>query len=118
MSRAARKVDRDEQLDLIFHALADRTRRGVLSMLQAGPAKITDLAAPFELSLPAVSKHIRVLEEARLIERTIDGRVHQCALAATPLHDVEKWIGTYRDFWEQSLDSLANYAARDRKRKR
>ena len=87
-------------------------------MLSSGPAKITELAAPFDLSLPAVSKHIRVLEKAELVERTVDGRVHRCSLAAAPLQEVERWLEDYRTFWEQSLDSLARYVEGNRRRKR
>ena len=70
---------------------------------------VTELAEPFALSLPAVSRHIRVLERARLIRRTVDGRVHQCALSAQPLRDADAWIAQYRHFWETNLDSFARY---------
>jgi len=80
-----------------------------LKRLASGPAKITELAAPFDMSLPAVSKHVRVLERAGLIERTIDGRVHECALSAEPMRDVAEWVARYRMFWEGTLDSLADY---------
>jgi DNA-binding transcriptional ArsR family regulator len=118
MSRAARKQS-DDDLDRVFHALADRTRRRVLAALAQGPAMITEIAAPFDLTLPAVSKHIRVLERARLVERTVDGRVHRCSLAAEPLRQVERWLSDRRTFWEQSLASLARYAEdEERSRKR
>jgi DNA-binding transcriptional ArsR family regulator len=70
---------------------------------------ITELAAPFRLSLPAVSRHIRVLERARLVKRTVDGRVHRCALRTEPLQQAERWILHYRHFWEGALDSLTRY---------
>jgi DNA-binding transcriptional ArsR family regulator len=107
MSRAS-----DDQLDLIFHALSDRTRRKMLRTLAKHPAMITELAEPFSISLPAVSKHLRVLESAGLVERRVDGRIHQCSLAAGPLQKIERWLHVYRNFWEGSLDSLARYAER------
>jgi DNA-binding transcriptional ArsR family regulator len=100
----------DARLDRVFRALGDRTRRALLARLAHGPAMITELAAPFRLSLPAVSRHIRVLERARLVKRTVDGRVHRCALRAEPLQQAEQWILHYRRFWEGALDSLARYA--------
>jgi DNA-binding transcriptional ArsR family regulator len=96
-------------LDAIFHALGDRTRRALLARMEKGPAKITELAKPFQMSLPAVSRHIRVLEGAGLVVRAVDGRVHQCSLNAEPLKSVEGWLEHYRQFWEGSLDSLARY---------
>jgi DNA-binding transcriptional ArsR family regulator len=99
----------DAQLDLVFRALGDRTRRALLSRLTQGPAMVTELARPFRLSLPAVSRHIRVLERARLVKRTVDGRVHHCALRAEPLRGAGQWIRHYRRFWEGTLDSLACY---------
>jgi DNA-binding transcriptional ArsR family regulator len=99
----------DARLDLVFRALGDRTRRALLARLTHGPAMVTELAAPFRLSLPAVSRHIRVLERARLVRRTIDGRVHRCALRAEPLRQAEQWILHYRRFWEGALDALARY---------
>ena len=70
---------------------------------------MTELAAPFEMSLPAVSKHLRVLESAGLVERTIDGRVHECSLDAAPLHDAHEWLTRYRAFWDGTLESLARF---------
>ncbi len=106
-------------MDRIFHALADRTRRALLARLaESGPARVNDLAEPFAMSRPAVSKHISVLERARLVERSIDGRVHRCALDPAPLRAVDGWLKSYRTFWEDSLHSFARYAeaeaARDR----
>lgn len=104
----------NDTLDLIFHALADRTRRALLARLaEEGPAAVNDLAAPFAMSRPAVSKHISVLERARLVARDIDGRVHRCALAAGPLCAVDAWLEDYRMFWEGTLESLARYAEAD-----
>jgi DNA-binding transcriptional ArsR family regulator len=99
----------DDALDQVFRALADRTRRDLLARLAAGPARITDLAEPYPMSLAAVSKHIRVLESANLIQRTVDGRVHRCALSAEPLRDAVGWLEHYRGFWTDQLDALARY---------
>jgi DNA-binding transcriptional ArsR family regulator len=81
----------------------------LLARLARAPAKVTDLAAPFDMSLPAVSRHIRVLEDARLVHRTVDGRVHHCALSPAPLKSVEGWLAHYRPFWRDTLDALAVY---------
>src|SRR5258708_7804203 len=98
------------RLDAIFHALSDRTRRAILARLASGPAIIRELAEPFDMSIPAVSKHLRVLEEAKLVARTVEGRVHRCQLHAGPLRDAEAWVAHYRPFWEGTLESLARYA--------
>ncbi|HEX7928126.1 MAG TPA: metalloregulator ArsR/SmtB family transcription factor [bacterium] len=100
----------DARLDAVFHALADRTRRALLARLRQGPVRVTDLAKPFDMALPTVSKHIRVLEAAGLIARTVEGRVHQCALATAPLQDADAWIAHYRQFWDETLEALAAYA--------
>ena len=103
-------VLREEQLDRIFHALADRTRRTLLAGLaENGPSMVTELAEPFSMSLPAVSRHIKVLETADLVSRSVDGRVHKCSLDAEPLKEVEHWLKFYRDFWSDNLDQLARY---------
>jgi DNA-binding transcriptional ArsR family regulator len=99
----------EDQLDLIFHALANRTRRALLARLKRGPAKVTDLAEPFGVSLNAVSKHLLVLEDAGLVERTIKGRIHLCALQAGPMASAEAWIGTYEGFWGGTLEKLADF---------
>ena len=110
LSTATRKrAMREDRLDAVFHALGHRTRRTLLARLREKPAMITELAKPFDMSLPALSRHIRVLEDAGLIARTVDGRVHQCALNAEPLKSIETWIGNYRQFWEGNLESLARH---------
>ena len=110
LSSATRhRVSRDDQLDAVFHALGDRTRRALLARLAKRPAMITELAKPFTMSLPAVSRHIRVLERAGLVTRAVDGRMHQCSLTGAPLATIEGWLHHYRHFWERSLDSLARY---------
>jgi DNA-binding transcriptional ArsR family regulator len=97
------------QLDLLFSALGDRTRRALLARLARSPAIVTELAAPFDLSLPAVSRHIRVLEAAGLVRRTVEGRIHRCALAAEPLRTADAWLQHYRHFWDSNLEALAQY---------
>lgn len=99
----------DDWLDAAFHALADRTRRALLERLAEGPAKVTELAEPFAISLAAVSKHIRVLERAGLVQRTVDGRIHHCALDPEPLRELDAWLSHYRAFWSGTLDELARY---------
>src|SRR5688500_3254822 len=106
---------RADRLDLVFHALSDRTRRALIARLGRSPAKITDLAAPFAMSLPAVSKHVRVLERAGLVRRTVDGRVHRCALDHRPLKEADRFLAAYRVFWEDALEALARHVARDGK---
>jgi DNA-binding transcriptional ArsR family regulator len=108
-SSARRSPSRDDRLDRVFHALSDRTRRALLARLARKPSKITELAAPFDMSLPAVSRHIRVLEKACLLRRTVDGRVHRCSLRAGPLQEADAWMQEYRPFWEGALDALARY---------
>lgn len=96
-------------LDKTFSALSDPTRRAILARLAEGEASVSELAAPFAMSLPAISKHLRVLEQAGLVERTRDGRVHRLRLVAQPLHDAAAWIAHYQHFWEQQLEGLADY---------
>jgi len=99
----------EDRLDLVFHALANRTRRALLALLKSGPKRVTDLAEPFGMSLNAVSKHLVVLERAGLIDRTIQGRVHSCALRADPMRDAEHWLASYESFWEGNLDAFARF---------
>ncbi|HEX4633917.1 MAG TPA: metalloregulator ArsR/SmtB family transcription factor [Gemmatimonadales bacterium] len=96
-------------LDRLFRALGDQTRRAILAHLSIRPAKITDLARPFAISLPAVSRHVRVLEEAGLVLRSIDGRVHQCTANFGPLKEADRWLRRYRRYWPGQLDALAIY---------
>jgi len=96
-------------LDRTFDALADPTRRRILSHLARGDQSVTRLARPHAMSLPAVSKHLRVLEKAGLIRRRRYGRVHQLNLEAEPLKRAAEWVEKYRKFWEGSLDRLAAY---------
>lgn len=97
-------------LDSTFAALSDATRRGILARLASeGETSVSELAAPYKMSLPAVSKHLRVLEHAGLVSRQKDGRVHRCRLRPEPMKDAAAWIEHYRQFWETQLDSLARY---------
>jgi DNA-binding transcriptional ArsR family regulator len=96
-------------LDRTFAALADPTRRRILEHLAAGDRCVTDLARPYSMSLPAVSKHLRVLEKAGLIRRRRDGRVHRLRLDAGPMRPAQQWIEEYRRFWEESFDRLDEY---------
>ncbi len=98
-----------DPLSATFSALADPTRRAILARLALGEASVGELAAPFEMSLPAVSKHLKVLEGAGLLARARDGRVHRCALDAGPMKEAVDWITDYRRFWEAQFDSLARY---------
>lgn len=99
----------DAALDAIFFALADPTRRRLLKRLAQGPAVVSELAEPFAMTLPAVSKHIRVLERAGLMRRTRDGWYHRCHLTAQPLEQAMAFLGCYQPFWEQTLEQLASY---------
>lgn len=98
-----------DRLSTTFSALADPTRRAILARLALGEISVGELAEPFEMSLPAVSKHLSVLENAGLILREKHGRVRSCNLTAAPLEDAADWIAFYRRFWEEKLDSLARY---------
>jgi DNA-binding transcriptional ArsR family regulator len=96
-------------LNHTFAALADPTRRRILAHLARGDRRVTDLARPHAMSLPAISKHLRVLEKAGLLRRRRYGRVHQMKLDAKPLKQAARWVEEYRKFWEGSLDRLAEY---------
>jgi DNA-binding transcriptional ArsR family regulator len=98
-----------DRLSTTFAALADPTRRAILARLTLGETSVGDLAEPFDMSLPAVSKHLKVLERAGLIERGREAQRRPCRLAAEPLHEVSDWVATYRQFWEQRLDRLEAY---------
>src|SRR5215208_1663749 len=98
-----------DQLSTTFAALADPTRRAILAQLIDGERSVTDLAAPFEMSLPAVSKHLRVLERAGLIARGREAQWRPCRLEAAPLKDVADWAERYRTPWEKRFDRLETY---------
>ena len=99
----------DDQLSRVFRALADPTRRAILERLSQGEASVSELAEPFEMSLPAVSKHLKVLEQAGLITRGRDAQWRPCRLEVEPLKDVDAWMSPYRQFWEESFDQLDDY---------
>jgi DNA-binding transcriptional ArsR family regulator len=97
-------------LDHTFAALADPTRRAILSTLASGrPIAVSELARPYRMSLPAVVKHLHVLERAGLVSQTKVGRVRQCRLAAAPMRQASEWLAQYRVFWERQLDALDQY---------
>jgi len=101
-----------EPLDAVFSALADPTRRAILARLAENGSTVGELAAPYDISLPAISRHLRVLRKAGLVSRRTDGRVRRCALDAAPLRAASDWIERYRRFWEDQFDSLAEYLER------
>jgi len=98
-----------DKLSVTLSALADPTRRAILARLAQGETSVTELAAPFDMSLPAVSKHLKVLENAGLISRGKEAQWRPCRLEAGPLRDVAAFLENYRQFWEQSLDRLDDY---------
>jgi DNA-binding transcriptional ArsR family regulator len=98
-----------ERLDRTFAALADPTRRAILARLAAGEASVTELAEPFEISLPAISKHLKVLERAGLIARGRERQWRPARLEAKPLKEIAEWAERYRSFWEESYDRLDEY---------
>ena len=100
-----------DQLSATFAALADPTRRAILARLIDGDCSVTELAEPFDMSMPAVSKHLRVLEQAGLITRRREAQFRHCQIDATPLKDVADWAARYRHIWEQRLDRLDAYVA-------
>ena len=102
-------VTNSHKLDLTFGALADPIRRAILTRLADSPATVGELARPFDVSRPAISKHLRVLERASLVRRHRDGRLSRCGLDAGPLRAAADWVERYREYWEGQLDSLSRY---------
>ena len=98
-----------DRLSATFGALADPTRRAILARLAKGPATVTELAKPFEMTLPAVSKHLKVLERAGLIERGREAQWRPCQLRARPLEEAAQWVERYRTLWEERFDRLDEY---------
>ena len=96
-------------LDAVFAALADPIRRGILERLAQGETTVGELAAPYQVSAPAISRHLRVLESAGLMERTKRGRIHRCRLRTEPMNEAERWLAEHAAFWEQRLDRLGEY---------
>lgn len=101
-----------QQLDATFAALADPTRRAILARLSEGSATVTALAEPFDISQPAISRHLRVLEEANLVRATIDGQRRPRQLDPTPLEEATEWINRYRETWEQNFQRLDSVLAK------
>jgi DNA-binding transcriptional ArsR family regulator len=108
----------ERSLDRLFGALADPTRRSLLARLALGPAKVTDLARPYAMSLPAVSKHLRILEQAGLVGRSVDGRVHRLSLNGRRLEAVEVWLDPFRAYWAHAFARLKSELEPPRPRRR
>ena len=102
------------RLDRTFGALADETRRAILGQLAHGDATVGELARPFRVSRPAISKHLRVLERAGLVQRAREGRISRCELDAGAMREAAEWVDRYRAFWEGRLDALSRYIERTR----
>ena len=98
-----------DHLSITFAALSDPTRRAILARLAGGEATVTELAAPFDMSLPAISKHLKVLQRAGLVEQGRQAQWRPCRLNPEPLRDVADWVGRYRRHWEESFDRLDDY---------
>jgi len=105
-------VHKADRLDATFAALADPTRRAILARLARGQCSVSELSTPFDMSLPAVSKHLKVLEKAGLIARGRDAQWRPCRLEGARLKEVAEWLDQYREFWEQSFDRLDDYLRR------
>ena len=99
----------ENTIDDTFAALADPTRRAILARLAKGAATVNELARPFDMSQPAISKHLKVLERAGLISRTREGQTRPCRLETAPLKQVDQWVGNYRTLWEDSFDRLSQH---------
>ena len=104
-----KKTGSQTNLDATFSALSNPTRRAILEELTNGESSVTELARPFDMSLPAISKHLGILEKAGLLTREKAGRIHRCRIDATPLITAASWIAKYRPVWEKQLDTLAEY---------
>ncbi len=107
-----------EYLDQTFSALSDATRRDILSRLALGEATVSEIAEPYEMSLNAVSKHLIVLENAGLVIRSVEGRVHRISLNPEPLRSMSEWLELYRGFWENRLDALEQFLLAGKKKGR
>jgi DNA-binding transcriptional ArsR family regulator len=107
-------VTSSQRLDRTFGALADETRRAILGRLAQGDATVGELARPFRVSRPAISKHLRVLERAGLVQRAREGRISRCELDAGAMREAAEWVDRYRAFWEGRLDALSRYIERTR----
>jgi DNA-binding transcriptional ArsR family regulator len=110
------RADQAKSLDLVFGAVADSTRRSMLDRLRGGPLTVTELAQPYAMSLNAVSKHVKTLERAGLIRRTITGREHSCSLDAVRFDDAMNWMSYYSEFWSGRIGALEKHLQEKRKR--
>lgn len=115
-ARPSTRKTRAQVLDAVFGAVADSTRRSILDRLRNGNLTITELAEPYEMSLNAVSKHIKMLERAGLIRREIRGREHSCRLAADTMEDAMNWMNDFTEFWNERVDALEKHLIDKRKR--
>jgi DNA-binding transcriptional ArsR family regulator len=106
-----------EQLDRVFSALSDPTRRAMLRRLAGGVRTVGELAEPFDMSFAAAAKHVKVLEDAGLLSRTIEGRSHRCRIEAGPLAEADRWLAYYERFWALRLDDLETALARERRKR-
>jgi len=106
----------DSKLDLVFAALSDKTRRDILGRLTGNAISVSEIAAPFEISLPAISKHLSVLENAGLIINEKSGRVHYCRLLAGPMKEASDWLDFYQAFWSNQLDNLEDFVSLEKKK--
>lgn len=111
-------VEYSAQLDLVFQALSDPTRRAMLEMLKRGERSVSDLAAPFEMSLAGAAKHVKVLETASLINRRKSGRTYYCSLNGQTFAEAKSWLDSYAAYWNQRLDALEKEIRNDRNRKK
>lgn len=111
MLKQYQPLERD--VDLVFHALADASRRAMVDRLTRGPASVSELGRPLEMSLPAVVQHLHVLETSGLVRSQKLGRVRTCTVEPAALRTAERWIAERRTFWEESLDRLGDYLAED-----
>lgn len=107
-------VNKDKQLDTLFSALSDATRRNMLSRLATKQMSVAELSEPFAMSKPAITKHLKVLEQAGLIQRHIDGRIHRCELQAAPLNAASQWLQFYEKFWNNKFDQLDAFLEGDK----
>jgi len=108
----------NDRLNQVFFALSDATRRGILARLAEGDTTIGQLSAPFRISKPAISKHMKILEKAGLIQRRINGREHRCSLTTSGLKTAEDWLHFHRSFWESRFDALSELLEAENKDKR
>jgi len=109
-------VQRSQNIDRVLYAISDATRRAILERLARGPARISDLAEPYPMSLTGFCKHVRVLERARLVRRTRRGRDNTLQLSPEPLRDVARWVLNYERFWNEHLDRLESFFAKEKEK--